>query len=310
MSKTATPAARRWTPEPHHATVDETMEWLCRNRVLQIGPVPLVMGILNVTPDSFSDGGRYVDPDVAVRRGVQMVEEGADIVDIGGESTRPGAPSVDAEEERCRVVPVVEALRRETGVCLSVDTGKAEVARAALDAGAEIINDVTALTGDRDMCEVARQTGAGVILMHMQGTPCTMQTRPHYGNVVAEVSAFLASRVEALVEQGLEEKRLAIDPGIGFGKTLTHNLQLLGHLSRIRDIGRPVVVGLSRKSILGQLTGKETEDRLAGSLAALACCTMMGIHVMRVHDVKESVDAIRVVTALSEAGKGEPGGVE
>jgi len=268
------------------------------------------MGVLNVTPDSFSDGGSYAGPEDAVRRGMQMVEEGADILDIGGESTRPGAAAVDAKEELRRVLPVIQALRKETDVCLSVDTSKAAVAREALDAGVEIVSDVTALGGDVEMCETVRRSGAGAVLMHMQGTPRTMQANPCYNDVVAEVGAFLASRADALVEKGLERERLAIDPGIGFGKTLDHNLKLLAQLQSLGICGLPVVVGLSRKSFLGKLTGRETEDRLAGSLAALAYCVMHGAHVMRVHDVKESVDVIRTITSLMAAGNGESAGVE
>jgi dihydropteroate synthase len=267
------------------------------------------MGILNVTPDSFSDGGRYADTADAVRRGLRMVDEGADIVDVGGESTRPGARAVDADEELDRVLPVVKGVRRESDVCLSVDTSKAAVAQAALDAGADVVNDVTALRGDPEMGEVVRRSGAGAVLMHMRGTPRTMQTDPGYGDVVAEIGAFLASRAEELVEAGLERRRLAIDPGIGFGKTLDHNLRLLAHLPEIGACRLPVVVGLSRKSFLGKLTGRQVDDRLAGSLGALAYCVVRGVHVMRVHDVKESVDAIRAVAALMAAETGESAGV-
>jgi len=284
---------------------NQPVEWVCGNRILQIGSAPLVMGILNVTPDSFSDGGRYADKKAAVRRGLQMANEGADIIDIGGESTRPGAQAVEAGEELERVLPVLEAIRRESEVCISVDTSKAAVARAALDAGAEIVNDVTALSGDPEMQEVVRRSGAGAILMHMRGTPRTMQVDPHYGDVVAEVRGFLASRAEALVESGVERRRLAVDPGIGFGKTLDHNLRLLANLPSISTCGLPLVVGLSRKSFLGALTNRDAGDRLAASLAAMVYCVLQGVQVVRVHDVEESVDAIRAVAALKATEKGE-----
>jgi dihydropteroate synthase len=263
---------------------------------------PLLMGILNVTPDSFSDGGLYLDRDRAVTQGLRMVEEGADIIDVGGESTRPGAEPVHADEESGRVVPVIEELGRRTGVVLSVDTMKAVVARRAIGSGAHIINDVSALTHDPHMAEVAAESGSGVVLMHMQGTPRTMQKDPRYEDVVAEVRAFLADRLDRLAAAGIARDAMAVDPGIGFGKTVEHNVRLLSHLEALGETGRPVVVGLSRKSFLGRLTGRETGERLAGSLAALAFCVMNGAHVMRVHDVKESFDALRVAAALS-AGK-------
>jgi len=286
------------------------VEWICGSRTLRIGASPLVMGILNVTPDSFSDGGRYVDKADAVEQALRMVADGADIVDIGGESTRPGAAAVGVDEELKRVLPVLKAVRHESDVCISIDTSKAAVALAALDAGADIVNDVTALGGDPDMPDVVRRKGAGAVLMHMRGTPRTMQVDPHYDDVVEEVGGFLASRAEALIKEGLERERLAIDPGIGFGKTVDHNLRLLAHLQSIGACGLPVVVGLSRKRFLGKLTGRQVEERLAGSLAAMVYCAMRGVQVLRVHDVKESVDAIRAVAALMAAEKGESAGVE
>jgi dihydropteroate synthase len=266
---------------------------------------PLVMGILNVTPDSFSDGGRYAGTQAAVARGLEMARESADILDVGGESTRPGADAVPEAEERARVVPVVEALARETDTVISVDTCKAGVAERALAAGARVINDVTALSGDPRMADVARESGAGVVLMHMRGTPRTMQDDPRYEDVVGEVAAYLAARVEDAVAAGIRREALAVDPGIGFGKTVEHNLALLAGLDRIGACGRPVVVGLSRKSFLGKLTGREVQDRLAGSLAALAFCVAGGgAQVMRVHDVKASCDAVRVAAALGRARNG------
>lgn len=256
------------------------------------------MGILNVTPDSFSDGGTYADDKAAVRHGLEMADLGADIIDVGGESTRPGAEEVPEAEEIDRVIPVIEQLRQATDKLISVDTMKAGVARRALASGADIINDVSALTRDPAMAAVARETGAGVILMHMQGTPRTMQKQPAYEDVVADVSRMLAARVGALVDQGLDRATLAVDPGIGFGKTAEHNVQLLGNLPALTALHLPLVVGLSRKRFLGSITGRHVHDRLAGSLAALVFCVLNGAHVMRVHDVDASRDAVRVATAL------------
>ncbi len=273
--------------------------WVCRGRRVVLGDAPLVMGILNVTPDSFSDGGRYLDVEAAVRRGLEMVEEGADIIDVGGESTRPGASAVDRDEETRRVVSVVDALSAQTDALLSADTMKADVARAAVDAGAHIVNDVSAMTGDPAMADVVAESGAGVALMHMRGTPRTMQRDPRYDDVVGEVAAYLAERVGAAERAGIHRDAVVVDPGIGFGKTVEHNVALLAGLDRIGACGRPVLVGLSRKSFLGALTGREVGSRLAGSLAALTFCVLRGAHVMRVHDVRESYDAIRVVRALN-----------
>lgn len=258
------------------------------------------MGILNVTPDSFSDGGQFPDRDAAVARALAMEEEGADIIDVGGESTRPGARAVSQEEELRRVEPVIEAIREKTGVIISVDTTKAGVARRAVAAGAEIINDVSALTQDPDMLGVARDGKTGIVLMHMLGTPRTMQENPQYGDVVSEVAACMASRVEQAVAAGISKQSIAVDPGIGFGKTLEHNLLLLANLRSMGACGVPVLVGLSRKSFLGKLTGRETGERLAGSIAALTFCVLNGAHIMRVHDVKETVDAIQVALALRD----------
>jgi len=281
---------------------DASLEWYCGDRILAFRERPRIMGILNVTPDSFADGGQHLGVEQAIARGLRMMEEGADIVDVGGESTRPGAEEVAAEEELRRVLPVVEALAGR-GALVSIDTRKAPVAGAAVRAGARIINDVTALAGDAEMPEVARRSGAGVVLMHMQGAPRTMQADPRYTDVVAEVAGYLERRVRALEAAGLERRRMAVDPGIGFGKTAEHNLRLLGNLPRLCALGLPVVVGLSRKSFLGKLTGRAVGDRVAGSVAALAYCVIRGAHVMRVHDVRESCDAVKVATALRRAGE-------
>ena len=274
--------------------------WLARHRRLELGRRSLVMGVLNVTPDSFSDGGRFLDSAAAVRQAHRMIAEGADLLDIGGESTRPGAAPVPAGEEIRRVVPVIEALRSFSDLPVSVDTRKAAVAERALAAGADIINDVSALTADPAMAGVAARYSAGVVLMHMQGTPETMQHDPKYGRVAEEVRDFLADRLEALEGQGLARETLALDPGIGFGKTLEHNVRLLARLDALAALGRPVVVGVSRKSLIGRITGREVGERLAGSLAAGAWALAHGAHIIRVHDVKESCDMARVVDMLKQ----------
>jgi dihydropteroate synthase len=255
------------------------------------------MGVLNVTPDSFSDGGRFLDPAAAAARGRAMIDEGADLLDVGGESSRPGAVPVDPAEEEARVVPVIRALRAGSGVPISVDTRRASVARAALEAGADIVNDISAL-GDRAMAAVVRASGAGLVLMHMRGEPATMQAAPAYEDVVSEVSAFLSRRLEAAGAAGIPPGAVVLDPGIGFGKTLDHNLALLADLGRIAAAGRPVLVGVSRKSVVGALTGRAVGERLAGSLALAAYLALRGAAVLRVHDVKETCDAVRIVDRM------------
>jgi dihydropteroate synthase len=278
--------------------------WRCGDRTLRIGARPLVMGILNVTPDSFSDGGQFQSAESAVLRGLTMAREGADIVDVGGESTRPGALPVSEEDECARVIPVIRALSdafsgRTDAPVISVDTRKAAVAGRAMEAGARIINDVTAL-GDPAMQELARCTGAGVVLMHMRGEPATMQQDPRYDDVVAGVVDWLRKRRMMLEEAGVAPDTMALDPGIGFGKTGEHNLKLLAGLASLVDCGRPVVVGISRKNFIGVLTGRDVTDRLAGSLAGAVWAASRGAHVWRVHEVKESVDAAKMVAALRE----------
>jgi dihydropteroate synthase len=279
------------------------VRWRCRGHTIRFGPRPLIMGILNVTPDSFSDGGRFAAAPEAIRHGLALAQDGADIIDVGGESTRPGAVSMPPDEELARVLPVIEGLARGLGggqpPLISVDTRKAMVAERALAVGAAIVNDVSALTADAGMPAVVRRYGAGVVLMHMRGDPATMQQEPRYDDVVREVDDYLARRVAELVAQGVDPETLAVDPGIGFGKTLDHNLQLLARLDVLVRRGRPVVVGLSRKSFLGRLTGRETGDRLAGSLTGLVVAALNGARILRVHDVKESVDAVKVLAALS-----------
>jgi dihydropteroate synthase len=295
------------TPETRKMTGNGApgIKWRCRDHVLDCDGRVIVMGILNVTPDSFSDGNRYFGLDRAIARGLEMIDQGATIIDVGGESTRPGAAPVDAADETARVVPVIEGIFEgirarglDDGVVVSVDTTKAAVAQRSIAAGAAIINDVSALSSDPDMPSVAAESGAGVVLMHMRGNPRVMQDDPRYEDVVSEVRDYLSDRVEALAKGGIERDRLSVDPGIGFGKTVAHNVDLLRGLGSLVDFGRPVVVGLSRKSFLGMLTGREVDDRLAGSLSALVFCMMKGAHVMRVHDVTESIDAAAVAGRL------------
>lgn len=254
------------------------------------------MGIVNVTPDSFSDGGLYVEAEAAIARGRQLRAQGAEVLDVGGESTRPGAPEVAAAAERDRVLPVIEALAAEARV--SIDTSKAEVAAAGLEAGAGIVNDVTAL-GDPEMAALCAERECGLVLMHMQGTPRTMQENPTYGDVVEDVRAFLAERLERAVEAGVREERIWVDPGIGFGKTLEHNLELIRRLGELRDLGRPILLGASRKSFLGKLTGREARKRLGGSIAAAVLGRRAGADWLRVHDVAETRDALLVAGAIA-----------
>jgi dihydropteroate synthase len=279
-----------------------TGTWQVRGRVLQPGRLPLVMGIVNITPDSFSDGGRFASPEAAVAHALRLVEEGADLLDLGGESSRPGSVPVSLDEELARVVPVVRALAARVAVPLSVDTTKAEVARQALAAGAHIVNDITALAGDLDMPAVVRVYGAGVILMHMQGTPATMQRAPHYDDVVGEVARFLEARLQAVADLGIAGRQVVLDPGIGFGKTAEHNLALLARLDEFQRLGRPVCLGVSRKGFLGRVLGRPVGQRLAGSLAAACHALARGAaQVLRVHDVAETRDAVALFTALGEA---------
>ena len=262
----------------------------------------LLMGVVNVTPDSFSDGGRFLDPSAAVAHGVRLAGEGAAILDIGGESTRPGADPVPAEEELRRVVPVVERLAAAgTRSRLSIDTSKAAVARAALDAGASYVNDVTAFRGDSAIAGLVAERGVECCLMHMLGEPRTMQEDPRYDDVVAEVKAFLEQRLAFAVGEGVPEERVTLDPGIGFGKTLEQNLELLRRLDEIAAIGRPVLVGTSRKSFLGKLTGRDVDDRLAGTIATNVLAYARGASVFRVHDVAPVRDALTVAAATVAA---------
>ena len=265
----------------------------------------LIMGVLNVTPDSFSDGGKFLDVDRAVTHAREMSEAGADVIDVGGESSRPGAAPVSAEEEMRRILPVVERLR---DLAISIDTTKALVAEKALAAGARIVNDVSALRFDPRMVEVVRDAGAGVVLMHMQGTPQTMQREPHYDNVVAEVSSFLAERIAFAEARGLKKTQIAVDPGIGFGKTIEDNLRLLAHLGEFKSLGCSLLVGTSRKSFIGKVlalqgvgTARELDGRLWGTAAAVAWAVAQGARILRVHDVAEMSDVVRMVEGIQQA---------
>jgi len=261
----------------------------------------IVMGVLNVTPDSFSDGGQFFDADKAVERGLQMAADGAAIMDIGGESTRPGTASVSADEQIRRVVPVIEALCKKIDVPISIDTYKLEVAKAALEAGAGMINDITALSDER-MAELAAKHEVPVVLMHMQGTPATMQIEPKYDNVVSEVLQFLLERARRAEDAGIDRKKIFIDPGIGFGKTLEHNLLLLRNINKFVAADYRVLVGTSRKSFIGKLTGREEpSERIFGTAATVALCVAAGVSIVRVHDVAEMVDVIKVTNAVEKS---------
>jgi dihydropteroate synthase len=272
--------------------------WRCGGRSFDCSERTLLMGVVNVTPDSFSDGGRFLDPDAAVKHALRMVEDGADILDVGGESTRPGSDPVSAEQELARVVRVIQRLVKEApGTPVSVDTRKAEVAGGALDAGATIVNDVSA-GSDPEMFPLVRDSGAGMVLMHMKGEPKTMQEAPTYADVVAEVKEFLRERLEAAVFEGIGPERLSVDPGIGFGKTLEHNLELMRHLDSLFDLERPVLVGPSRKSFIGNILDVPPDERMEGTAGAVSWLVGRGAHVVRVHDVREMVRVVRVVEAI------------
>jgi dihydropteroate synthase len=258
---------------------------------------PQIMGVVNVTPDSFSDGGLFLEADRAIEHGRQLAAEGAAWVDVGGESTRPGAAAVAAEEERERTEPVVRALAGD-GLRVSIDTSKLAVAETALDAGAEMVNDVTAFGAEPGLADLCAERDCEVVLMHMQGTPRTMQENPSYDDVVDDVKAFLAERVEFATSRGIAEERIRLDPGIGFGKTLDHNLELLRRLGELGDLGRPLVVGTSRKSFIGKITGREADERLGGTIASCVIAYANGAEMLRVHDVSPVRDGLLVAGAI------------
>jgi dihydropteroate synthase len=268
------------------------------------------MGIVNVTPDSFYDGGRFSDPGRAVEHGLSLASEGADILDVGGESSRPGSDPVPAEEERRRVVPVIAELRRRTATLISVDTTKLEVAEAALDAGADIVNDISASGLDPRVLVLAARHGAGFVMMHMKGTPKTMQDAPRYDDAVAEIRAFLAGKIAAALASGLAAESIVLDPGIGFGKCLEDNLVLLNHLDALASLDRPVLVGVSRKAFIGRLLDAAPDDRLEGTIAAAVLGVVRGAHILRVHDVQAVGRAARVADAILAAAPPGPAPTE
>jgi len=271
----------------------------CRDRSLSLGDVPRIMGVLNVTPDSFSDGGRHSTRESAIRRALEMAEEGADILDIGGESTRPGSRGVTAEIERDRVIPVIAELAGKTESLLSIDTTKSSVAREAAKAGAHIINDTSALADDPEMGTVVRETGCAVVLMHRRGTPETMQRDPFYRSLPDELLDELEDRVGVATSFGVARDRIVVDPGIGFGKRTEDNLAIHRHLPELRNLGLPILFGSSRKSFLGSLTGREVDDRAFATAASVALAVAGGAHILRVHDVREMRDAVRVAAAIA-----------
>lgn len=275
--------------------------WRIGDRVVDLLHQGMIMGVLNVTPDSFSDGGQFFDTTKAIAHGLRMVAEGAQIIDVGGESTRPGAEPISTAEELRRVLPVIKELRRQTEAFISIDTSKADVARAALEAGAAIVNDVTGARADEAMLPLIAQGGAALIIMHMQGNPRTMQVAPRYDDVVKDVGNFFRQQSERALECGIHPMAVAFDPGIGFGKTLEHNLELLGNLEQLRVSDRPLVVGVSRKSFLEKLAGaSEIADRLSPTVALTSFLRARGADVFRVHDVKENVQALRLTDAILE----------
>ncbi|HET6879181.1 MAG TPA: dihydropteroate synthase [Pirellulales bacterium] len=281
---------------------NRVLDWQLKTRRLAFLARPLVMGILNVTPDSFSDGGRFDETAAAVTHGMHMAAWGAELIDVGGESTRPYSQPVDEAEEMRRVLPVVQALAERTDVPISIDTSKAAVAREAVAAGAEIINDVTALAGDARMIETAIETGAAVCAMHMLGTPQTMQDNPIYDDVVAEVFDYLRRRRDALVEAGIAPQKIALDPGIGFGKTHEHNLTLLANCRRFHELGCPLLVGHSRKGFIGKIIGDKMADRTAGGIGVSISLANQGVQIVRVHDVEPTLHALKLYVATGGLG--------
>ena len=275
-----------------------SLPWRLRTKTLAAGRIPLLMGVVNVTPDSFSDGGRFFEPAAAVEHGLRLAAEGADLLDVGGQSTRPGAMPITAEEELRRVLPVIIALRKQTDLPLSIDTSSAKVAAECLAAGVEVVNDVTALTSDDRLLALAAESGCGVCAMHIQGTPQTMQIDPRYDDVVEDVFAWLAARRDALITAGIAQDRIALDPGIGFGKTTSHNLAILNHLSRYRALECPLLIGISRKAFLGHLIGDPAADRTAGTIGAALAAARQGVEVLRVHDVAAIRQALVVFDAV------------
>jgi dihydropteroate synthase len=286
---------------------DRRPPWRCRDLELDVHERPHIMGVLNVTPDSFSDGGRYDTLEKAVARAHRMVAEGADIIDVGGESTRPGARPVELGEELRRIIPVVERLSDELKTPVSVDTYKSAVARRALKAGASMINDISALRFDPDMPRLITRTGAGLVLMHMKGTPRSMQRNPRYDDALSEIYRFLAGQVRRAVEAGVRREQLAVDPGIGFGKRIQDNLLIIKRLREFLSLGLPVLIGVSRKSFIGQVLDAPVEDRLEGTAAAVSMAVAGGAGILRVHDVRQMVRVVRMTRAICEITASSPG---
>ena len=282
------------------AATDPLPTWCFCSREHQFGRFPWMMGIVNVTPDSFSEGGAFCETDAAVRHALQLAAQGADILDVGGESTRPAADPVSLAEELRRVIPVVERLTDETSLPVSIDTTKAEVARQALQAGAVIVNDISGLTFDADMPAVCRDAAAGVVCMHRQGTPQTMQDNPRYADVVAEICEYFERRLERLAQSGIHPERVVLDPGIGFGKTAEHNLEILSNIERFRSLGRPVLIGHSRKRFLGKLLKREVDERLSGTIGVAIALAAQQTDIIRVHDVGATRDALLAWQAIIE----------
>ena len=282
--------------------VPASLGWRGRRFAFRFPRPAIVMGVVNVTPDSFSDGGRFIDPVAAIEHGVQLVAEGAEILDIGGESTRPGAALVDEAEELRRILPVIAGLAAKAAVPISIDTMKPAVARAALDAGAAIVNDVAANRASPEMWETVAATGAGYVAMHMLGTPATMQQAPGYSDVVAEVRAFFADRLVAARAAGITAEQVVLDPGIGFGKTVGDNLGLIARLAEFKSLGRPLLLGVSRKSFLGKVLGAEARARLPGGLACSVWAAREGVQIFRTHDVAATVQALRMLEAITSRG--------
>ena len=276
------------------------VRWIARDFTFEFPRPMVVMGIVNTTPDSFADGGRFPDTNSAADHALRLADEGAEIIDIGGESTRPGSKPVSTAEELRRVVPVIERLAKRCGALISIDTQKPAVARAALDAGASIVNDIAANRESPERWQIVAEAKAGYICMHMQGTPQTMQAEPHYDDVLREVGDFFTERLAKLAEQGVSGEQVALDPGIGFGKELEHNIKLLSGIHELIMSGRPLLIGASRKSFIGKLLGTPSNERLPASLACAVFAATKGAHVVRVHDVAETVQAVRMTEALSD----------
>lgn len=281
-----------------HTNTSASGVFVLSGRVLPLVDRVHIMGVLNVTPDSFSDGGRYVNPDAAVAHALSMVEQGADVLDIGAESTKPGAVPIDEAEERRRLIPIVRAICRQTTIPVSIDTTKASIAQQALDVGAALINDISALRFDARMGDVVAKSGAGLILMHMQGNPQTMQDAAQYTNVVEEVRDFLKTRLDAAQKAGIHPDRILLDPGIGFGKNCQHNLVLQDRLDAFHTLGRPLVVGVSRKAFIGKILGRPIDERLMGTAGAVAVAVMKGARIVRVHDVGPIRDVVKMIEAI------------